>query len=503
MSQTIMFTQLQPWSAAGAPACMEKVSGPDVPARVSSYYQTPRPHPWRPTMGYENIELTPLPNTTVTQQLMDPCFAPSGMNTEPLKFPNIVTGFDRNPAHAARAALYTRYTPYEWSQAALCNFNEADTNRNFSERLRSDAVRIMRMADERTQQAQRDSSRRLGERLTDTTFWRNEVNTELEKLQTEQNLLADTRRALEKAIQDCEPPLHIAQECLYHREHRSGIDLVHDQPEQYLLKEVENLRNCQKRLLEMKQRALDQTRTNRSCQHELETDIKSKQSAMAVDNVCHQLNNYSRGINYYGGIEKYDCTITTPDTWAENSNRICMRSKNERSKTTQLRTECDQVINSCANEIWNHWNDTNSALSRRSAETLEAKNRIQMNLHKVQQEIFDIEKSTELIRKAIMDKSNPMKVAQTRLEARSHRRDVELCRDEAQTRLIQEVGEIAESVEVLHRKLQEAEAQHQQLLMSRSTLEKDLHTKVNSLFIDREKCLGMRRSFPITATIKY
>lgn len=70
-------------------------------------------------------------------------------------------------------------------------------------------------------------------------------------------------------------------------------------------------------------------------------------------------------------------------------------------------------------------------------------------------------------------------------------------------RLVREVNDISETVESLHKKLQEAEAQHQQLLMTRANLESDLHTKVNSLFIDREKCLGMRRSFPITANIKY
>lgn len=59
------------------------------------------------------------------------------------------------------------------------------------------------------------------------------------------------------------------------------------------------------------------------------------------------------------------------------------------------------------------------------------------------------------------------------------------------------------SIEKLHTKLQEAEAQHQQLLKTRSNLETELSNKVNSLFIDREKCLGMRRSYPITATIKY
>lgn len=52
----------------------------------------------------------------------------------------------------------------------------------------------------------------------------------------------------------------------------------------------------------------------------------------------------------------------------------------------------------------------------------------------IQQEIFDVEKNMELLRKAIMDKSNPLKVAHTRLEARTHRRDIELCRDDAQTR---------------------------------------------------------------------
>lgn len=52
----------------------------------------------------------------------------------------------------------------------------------------------------------------------------------------------------------------------------------------------------------------------------------------------------------------------------------------------------------------------------------------------MQQELFDLEKNIELLKKAIIDKSAPMKVAQTRLEARTHRKDIELCRDTAQDR---------------------------------------------------------------------
>lgn len=53
---------------------------------------------------------------------------------------------------------------------------------------------------------------------------------------------------------------------------------------------------------------------------------------------------------------------------------------------------------------------------------------MQLHLHKTQQEIFDIERNIDLLRKAIQDKANPLKVAQTRLEARGHRAGLEQCK---------------------------------------------------------------------------
>lgn len=82
------------------------------------------------------------------------------------------------------------------------------------------------------------------------------------------------------------------------------------------------------------------------------------------------------------------------------------------------------------------------------SEMCEAKNAMQLHLHKTQQEIFDIERNIDLLRKAIQDKANPLKVAQTRLEgilfcislrntgviysisfvARGHRAGIEQCK---------------------------------------------------------------------------
>lgn len=45
------------------------------------------------------------------------------------------------------------------------------------------------------------------------------------------------------------------------------------------------------------------------------------------------------------------------------------------------------------------------------------------------QEIFDMERNVSLLRKSIQDKEYPMKVAQTRLDERTRRINVELCND--------------------------------------------------------------------------
>merc|ERR1719431_1546001 len=157
------------------------------------------------------------------------------------------------------------------------------------------------------------------------------------------------------------------------------------------------------------------------------------------------------------------------------------------------------VLSHCANEMWSHWNSTNMSFQQRIAETNDTHNKLQSHLSKTMQEIYDQEKHIEALRKALRDKGPPLKVAQTRLEARGHRPDVELCRDPPHHRLVEEVGQLQESIDLINRKLSEAESAHQDLLRNKARLEHDIKIKSNSLFIDREKCLSMRKSFPVVS----
>ncbi|KAL5278295.1 TEKT3 family protein [Megaselia abdita] len=484
-----------PWSTSNGDPCKQNVYG--IPPRQGTSYMTARPLPWKP--ANELIEM----NSTLPERLAHNGFTSVGSPSEGITFPNLVTGFERNPQHAARAALYTRYTPGEWVENCLSKFSESNVNRNISERLRNEAVRVIRETDEKICQGQRDAGRRLGERLTDVTFWRNELNTEMEKIQSEISTLQESKKKTGKALEDLEGPLHVAQECLYNREKRKDMEKVHDNVEKSLLLEIDIIRRSQAQLRDIYDRASRQLQDNRSAQFALEEDVGLKESALGIDSVCHQLNNNSRGINYYGGIEKFDPSVSTMEAWAQSSGTRINKSQNERGKSIQIRSEIDTLVNATTSRVWDHWSNTNNALDRRSSELSEAKNKVQLHLHKVQNEIFDMERHIALLQKSIHDASHPLKVAQTRLEARAHRPGVELCKDFAQMRIVQEVHEIHESVRSLHHKLQEAESQHQQLLKTRANLEADLHKKVESLFIDREKCMGLRRSFPVDNLIKY
>lgn len=227
--------------------------------------QTYRSHPWRPILGFETTEVVPLPEQLVSNELVNPCYVSSGMSTEPIRYPNLVTGFERNPQHAARTALNTRYTPTEWKNANAALSCEADCNLKQSENFLLDANRLLKHHYSPIG-GQTASGFRIGERITDTKFMSQELNDELGKLINEMNVLSDAKRDLMKSIQvicllqrqfgmlsdtllqDLETPLHIAQECLYHREGRYGVDKTHDYAEKSLLKEIDNIRDAQSKL---------------------------------------------------------------------------------------------------------------------------------------------------------------------------------------------------------------------------------------------------------------
>ncbi|KAG9332071.1 hypothetical protein JZ751_016167 [Albula glossodonta] len=466
-----------------------------------------------------------------------------------------------------RTALSARYMPDDWHKSNQTNYRDSEFSRNSAERLRRDTIRLIQDKDQLTRRTQENTSKNIGERINDISFWRSELNHEIENMVGEINLLTDVKRRLERALAETEGPLQqrgqcplnalfgsqvshdgnlvtpvrqieggqlsypecpggVSQECLYHREKRMSIDLVHDDVEKDLIREVEVIKSCQERMRLHLERAVAQLAANRAAQHELERDVSDKVSAYRIDDRCHQLRNTSDGISYHRGIERLDPSLSLPESWSRFTDSNILQSQSERTASHKLRDEIEMLLNATSNEMWNQFNFVNVAFTNRISETSDAKNNLQTHLAKggrgrggpcvgnlrpsfamglshfplalTLQEIFQTEMLIEALKKAIRDKENPLKVAQTRLDERTRRPNVELCRDNPYHRLVDEVREIEDTIQKLRERLAEAESALQTLVKTKVTLEHDLSIKANSLFLDQEKCMGMRRTFPST-----
>ncbi|XP_078082107.1 tektin-3 [Mustelus asterias] len=397
-----------------------------------------------------------------------------------------------------RTTLLTRYSPQDWYESNQTNYRESESSRHSAERLRADTARLIQNKENVTKKIQFETSKNLGERVNDIMFWKSELAHEIEQMIGETNALLEVKKRLERALTETESPLQVSQECLYHREKRVGIDLVHDGVEKQLLKEVEGIKSCQERMRRHLNKAIAQFSANRGTQHELEQDIGDKNTAHRIDGKCHQLRNTSDGISYYRGVDRVDATISVPESWAKYTDNNILRSQSERAASAKLRDDIENLLNSTSSEMWNQFNTLNVSFTNRISEIAEAKNKLQTHLAKTLQVIFQTELTIESIKRAIRDKEAPLKVAQTRLDERTRRPNVELCRDAAQIHLVNEVRELDNTIQALQQRLKDAEDTLQVLVHTKSALEYDLSVKANSLFIDQEKCMGMRKSFPST-----
>ncbi|NXL89777.1 TEKT5 protein, partial [Alectura lathami] len=398
---------------------------------------------------------------------------------------------------ALRTALHARYSTHDWHHANMVQLKGSEVSRYQAGRLNADSMRLMRDKDHLTHQMQEDSRRNLGERLSDIDIWRSELTHELECLLKETHALETAKKRLECAIDEMQGPLKTALECLYYREKRREIDLVHDDVEKNLMKEVDIFKDCQEILSKLAQRINHQLGINRDAQHALEQDLSDKNSAHFIDEKCFDLRNTSHSISFYHGVEKANGSVSVPATWAKFSEDNVRRSQCARANSVKLREDTEVALESASEELWNQFTSTNLAFNNRIAEVADAKNKLQVQLAKVLQEIFQTEDTIMLLERSIMAKEYPLKVAQTRLEGRNKRPNIELCRDAPQLQLLTEVYTIDHTIGTLKQRLQEARDTLQMLINNKSKLEHEISVKANSFFIDKE-CMDMRKTFPCT-----
>ncbi|KAM9100286.1 tektin-5 [Sarcophilus harrisii] len=463
----------------------------------------------------KSYALSELPPATITQESYQPYHLPGYRQPNSWK-PNVCYKVSANqscPAEgtrgrsplrpptilpALRTALFSRYSHHDWDQSNMAQLRGAETCRQWANRMTADSMRLMQDKGQLTEQMQDGTCRNLCQRLSDIGFWKSELTYELDRLLNESHALSTVKKRLVCAADELENPLQVALECLYHREKRIGVDLVHDIVEKNLIQEVDLLKCCQDQIKKLVERCDAQLRDNRDAQHALEKDLADKNSAQFIEEKCFNLRNTSDAITFFHGVEKVDDAVSVPETLAKFSDDNIKHSQNMRANSIRLREEAERLLEASSDQIWKQYTNTNLAFSSRISEVTDVKNKLQLQLAKTLQQIFQTENTIMLLERAIMAKECPLKVAQTRLHHRTRRPNVELCRDIPHCKLVNETFTIDDTLKTLKMRLCEAQDTLHLLVLTKTRLEHDVSVKANSLFLDKEKCMAMRKTFPST-----
>uniref|UniRef100_A0A6I8PH39 Tektin n=1 Tax=Ornithorhynchus anatinus TaxID=9258 RepID=A0A6I8PH39_ORNAN len=182
------------------------------------------------------------------------------------------------------------------------------------------------------------------------------------------------------------------------------------------------------------------------------------------------------------------------EDWVDFSDINVQKADKQRNNSLTLEALIDRILSQTTHDLRKQLDTVNVAFKNRVNETKDVKNKLVIHLAKVMDEIGTQERNIEVLRKAVEDKEGPLKVAQTRLEARTGRPNVELCRDAVQSRLIHEVHELTHNVDRLKDTLAQAEAELKGLNRRQLLLEEEIQVKENTLYIDEVLCMQMRES---------
>ena len=188
----------------------------------------------------------------------------------------------------------------------------------------------------------------------------------------------------------------------------------------------------------------------------------------------------------------------TETQWENFSDANIKNAEATRLNSVKLRTIVDSNLQQVANDMQKQIELTNRAIARRVWEEKDAKAKLESQVKDVTKLIDDMEENIKNVEKAILDKENYLKLAHSRLDIRTNRPQIELVRDPAQYKLIQEVHEIEDAVRRLQERLNQSNKSLKDLDREKLILAKDIQVKTNTIQIDEaENFHGIRKSLQI------
>ncbi|CAB3226224.1 unnamed protein product [Arctia plantaginis] len=389
----------------------------------------------------------------------------------------------------------TRYSTGEWRKNNQFTLTPTATNK--AKALDISIQNFKKNAFKTEDEKQAFAHQKLQERTKDLAHWKKKAEKTIKAMADEINTLDEDRSKLKGACRILMLPEAISRECLELRTHRYEPDMVRDDAEQELIKEVAivgEIRNLFQVTLAKVERQMEQ---NKSAKSSLEYDWCDKMVTLNVDTQNVAMGSDASLIMFHPGVARWPENATSLEYWKHYCNESIQNCEEVRQKSVELRGLLRSVIQDGSQDMKLQADRTNAALAEKVEATEQMCAKLEETLKDNLQTIVNIENLIDNLKDALRQIDARNKLVMTRLFNRNYNRpSVENCRDEAQYALMDESKYIKETAVALNDKLRDAEIVRMELMKYRGELEKDIACKRKSLNLDEDRLARVRAHMP-------
>ncbi|XP_029298406.1 tektin-2 isoform X2 [Cottoperca gobio] len=329
-----------------------------------------------------------------------------------------------------------------------------------------------------------DTSRRLSDRVWDVARWKEALETCAQKLDEEMEALTLSKEQTEQALAVTAVPMEVGNECLTLRDGRRGYELAIDPVDEQLKKEVALIERVQQVLQQHIEKAFEKVCVLQEARHQLTTDIQNKMDALDIDMSSLSLTVKSPQISLKTNPTRIPQCSSTPQEWVQFSQYNVARAQEAMQVSQHMREDMSLTRAQLQNELDTQRRATEFALRKRNHHEEQARNELEWQIRNTEDEMAEMESDIHGLDADLQVKTASLKLAHTRLENRTNRPGMDLCRDEVQHGLVSEVHQLEATIMALKQKLSEAQHSLQKMKLHHSRMLQDLARKQEALSLE-------------------
>ncbi|XP_023250707.1 tektin-2 [Seriola lalandi dorsalis] len=361
----------------------------------------------------------------------------------------------------------------------------AQHERLISNVIRQDGRSLRNETNCKTTWDESDTSRRLRDRVLDVGRSKDVLETCAQKVDEEMEALTLSKEQTEQALAATVIPLEVSTECVTLREGRRGCELVVDPVDEQLKKEVDLIGRVQQVLQQHIDKAFEQLSVLQEARHQLTSDLQNKMDTLDIDMSCLSLTIKSPQISLKTNPTRIPSGSSTPQEWLQFSQYNVSRAQEAMQVSQQMREDMSLTRAQLQNELETQRRATEFALRKRNHHEEQARDELEWQIKTTEDEMTEMESDIHGLDTDLQAKTASLKLAHTRLENRTNRPGMDLCRDEVQHGLVTEVNQLEATILALKQKLSEAQHSLQKMKLHHGRMLQDLSRKQEALSLEQ------------------